>query len=218
MEILSNLSHAVTKLLLMVPILTACNSITMWMIDYQSKNSLRASIEVSTFPALVANIINQAVIYASKSSNIPYNKFTQYGVMGLYSAFVPKIVLNCLENKVNNIDHCILNNRPIPSLYLEGLHRSEIELIDNKKVIVLILPKVEALQKRIEILKKANYLILIANTVVQTVLIDMIWNGFPWSNDKAQDLSEIEDIKQGLNDLGIEPQDDYYNEYVMAAA
>ncbi len=46
------------------------------------------------------------------------------------------------------------------------------------------------------------------NTLAQTVLIDMIWNGFPWSNDEAQDLSEIEDITQ----------DDYYNEYVMAAA
>ena len=55
------------------------------------------------------------------------------------------------------------------------------------------------------------------NTAAQTVLIDMIWNGFPSSNDKAQDLPEIECIIQDDYELGVQPQDYYDNEYVMAA-
>ena len=102
----------------------------------------------------------------------------------------------------------LINKSGVSNSELIAFIIDEIESIDNKKVIVLILPKVEALQKRIEILQKAHPLILIANTIVQTVLIDMIWNGFPWSNDKAQDLSEIEDITQDID----------YNEHVMAAA
>ena len=203
MEITINLYNPITKLLVMAPVLTACNVITMWAIDNQSKYALGACINASTLPAFYVNIINQLAIYVSQSYNIPYNKFAQYGVMGLCSAFAPKIALNCLNYEYNHVNDYIENN------ISDIITSEDLECGTN----IIMFPNVTKLGMKIDIIQKANPSILVANTLVQTVLIDMIWNGFPWSsNDKA------EDITQDDYELGVQPQDFDYNEYVMTAA